>query len=31
MPARLQARLRADISEAVWRGAAHPASVGVQA
>ena len=25
----VQARLRADISEAVWRGAPHPATVGV--
>ena len=27
----VQARLRADISEAVWRGAPHPATVGGQA
>ena len=26
----VQARLRTDISEAVWRGAAHPATVGVR-
>ena len=28
--AEVQARIRADISEAVWRGAEHPASVGVK-
>ncbi len=28
--AEVQARLRADLSEAAWRGAAHPSSVGVR-
>lgn len=28
--AEVQARIRTDISEAVWRGAAHPATVGVK-
>ena len=28
--AEVQARIRADVSEAVWRGAAHPATVGVK-
>ncbi|CAM4149250.1 NADPH-dependent 7-cyano-7-deazaguanine reductase QueF [Paracidovorax anthurii] len=28
--AEVQARLRADVSEAVWRGAQHPATVGVK-
>ena len=28
--AEVQARLRADLSEAAWRGAAHPATVGVK-
>src|SRR5690606_15079166 len=26
----VQARIRADVSEAAWRGAAHPATVGVK-